>query len=668
MPRLPALEEVPLTQLMTGPYFTPAVFDPLQDPSNTPCSNPPLRTFRDTKGSLGGFESTGLGAGLGAGGGFTSSGNDVSYRSGKVGGADAVRRSIPRMSAQNICTYVTELEEKRKRRQHALQLRAKRTNGSVAGGVKEHGISEPTATPTATLTAKPIAKPIAWTEAKAEAASQDFLSFALTSRTGEQLTKRKIGLDPASVNASWVADTVYSDSTFVSRFGDAGSVHGRVHGRGDAHGDGHGNGRGYNRGNGRGYNRGYGRGHQDDEKKGLGTFADESKFQYQNEVSKNSLTRSFHRINFSAGCRVDDDAGVGLSRPCVLHCFARVAKAPPHPTRQAAKSSLSSLQDSREPRDVPQNHGFSFVRPPSLLRKFAHVYRESYVCRLYVYRGYNLSGHGTAHDELDPFLRVSNGSSGIATDSAHINEIKATAIGASPAFYQVVELACVLPYNGDLVVTALTRSSLGSSLGSSLSIESCVGKAVLDIESRVLHGRLRCEKEYISLYNEQYGTSQGKLLVRLHILRQSEASELVADDIVAPSKRAFQLRMVIWETRGVRFPEERRKGKTVDQQIHVTTNFDGKRGNFHTKTTDIAWYAAHGGAEWNHRMVWDIKYPCTNPRIKLALVNQVRTVLRAYLLRTIYTMCSALPCTEPFARRPMLRHRACFQEKNSSGR
>jgi hypothetical protein len=78
--------------------------------------------------------------------------------------------------------------------------------------------------------------------------------------------------------------------------------------------------------------------------------------------------------------------------------------------------------------------------------------------------------------------------------------------------------------------------------------------------------------------------------------------------------------MVIWNTRNVRFRDDREKDRDVDQRLSVIANFSGDHDGDVVKDTDVAWNTSRGQAEWNYRMVWPVMLPCKLPRLKIQVL------------------------------------------------
>ncbi|GAB5369643.1 hypothetical protein AAMO2058_001422700 [Amorphochlora amoebiformis] len=238
-------------------------------------------------------------------------------------------------------------------------------------------------------------------------------------------------------------------------------------------------------------------------------------------------------------------------------------------------------------------------------------YSHDYVCRLYIYRALNLSTHGRRHFKLQPLLRLS----GISRQGPVVREIISSDGGRNPNFYQVVELDVRIPHGSIVKLSVFDKSILGN-IGHRL-----IGEGFVDIERLVVAGRTAGTKKIINLRNPEYGTSQGVIEVETHVLEKSKASQIVPRKFAPPVLKDYQLRLVIWETSEVRHPEPHREEEVVDQKIRVTVNFGATDNTLVEKFTDTAWYAVHGSAEWNYRMVWDTRIPAPNPRIQITLFD-----------------------------------------------
>jgi hypothetical protein len=242
------------------------------------------------------------------------------------------------------------------------------------------------------------------------------------------------------------------------------------------------------------------------------------------------------------------------------------------------------------------------------------VYNERFVTRVYVYEARHLTPRSSLLNDqqsLDPYLIVRNGKDDFAVMSSRANARLNT---LSPRFLQVFELQTELPRHHQLEVAVWHRASV---LG-----DHEIGRAVLDVEERVVTRRTHGSAEWLPVVRGGSATAQGQVLVKVEVLSESEARRVRAEDLLSAEEEEYELRMVVWSTREVRMPEEHEKDQDVDQKIYVTTNFTGEYGEDDVKSTDVAWYSSNGSAEWNWRFVWQLKLPCQVPRVKLSLWDE----------------------------------------------
>ena len=245
----------------------------------------------------------------------------------------------------------------------------------------------------------------------------------------------------------------------------------------------------------------------------------------------------------------------------------------------------------------------------NLLDPVAKIYNNSYVVRVYVYRAVNLTPKDRSFgggQSADSYLVVRNGKS---EENQFSNRYNAFEDETDPEFYQVIELPCELPGNNELSIEVWDKDNVKP--------DDLIGTTTIDVEWRLLHGMEKGEMEWRLLKQKDSNISHGKILVRLDILSADDARRTKPDDLRAPQPAEYELRMVIWNTRRVRFPEEKDADNMVDQQVRVEANFAGEAPI--TKETDTAWDSSGGSAEWNYRMIFPVKLPTKNARLKIAM-------------------------------------------------
>jgi len=148
-----------------------------------------------------------------------------------------------------------------------------------------------------------------------------------------------------------------------------------------------------------------------------------------------------------------------------------------------------------------------------------------------------------------------------------------------------------------------------------------IGSTTIDVEWRLLHNLAVGEREWRRLSIPGMDTAQGKVLLRLDLLTEDQAPRNKAEELSKPQRQEYELRLVVWNTKDVRLPDDKRKNSEMDQKMSVTANFNGLYGGDVIKWTDVAWYAASGQAEWNYRFKWRLTIPCKVPRVKFQMWN-----------------------------------------------
>jgi hypothetical protein len=84
-----------------------------------------------------------------------------------------------------------------------------------------------------------------------------------------------------------------------------------------------------------------------------------------------------------------------------------------------------------------------------------------------------------------------------------------------------------------------------------------IGTAIIDVEKRLLDRRPEGKREPLLLRTPKGLAFAGKLFVKLDILPEEQALRQKPEEIHAPEAADYELRLVIWNTRDIRFPEEK---------------------------------------------------------------------------------------------------------------
>ena len=121
--------------------------------------------------------------------------------------------------------------------------------------------------------------------------------------------------------------------------------------------------------------------------------------------------------------------------------------------------------------------------------------------------------------------------------------------------------------------------------------------------------------EYRPLIKPGVSTAQGIIEMFVEVLPQSRAKMIKPAKIERPPPEEYEMRLVIWETRGL--PYEGRK--SIDAMITVSYDPEGYLSDDIQKQTDVHLGCTDGKAIFNWRMKFDLQLPCTFPRLTFDL-------------------------------------------------
>lgn len=251
------------------------------------------------------------------------------------------------------------------------------------------------------------------------------------------------------------------------------------------------------------------------------------------------------------------------------------------------------------------------VKQSNLIADLKPSFKLRWIARLYIFNAQNLTPRERTFGSFqtaNPYVIVKNGE---GASHAFNNRQHSHTGSLNPDFFQVYELQTKIPEHASLELAVWDRDDIAG--------DNLIGTYSLDVEGRILNDQRTGQKEWLQLMSPLSSTSQGKIQVKLDILTEDQARQQRADDMDAPRPEEYELRMVIWNTRDVSFPDPKKQDDDVDQTIICETNFEGEYEGDMQKKTDVAWYCASGRAEWNWRMTWRLQVPCKLPRLKLQM-------------------------------------------------
>lgn len=331
-----------------------------------------------------------------------------------------------------------------------------------------------------------------------------------------------------------------------------------------------------------------------------------------------------------------------------------------HPTYQ---EKLRFLYLNKEEKRA--NKGSDFKLPLTGLKVRVYIYRclnltaqDNFIGFVDYMAGYN------SFSQANAYLQIQIGQDDDAKDKGtKFIETKESYVAnsLSPDFYQTYELEADLPKDWQLTINVMSFSPGGGA-------DTLIGSTVIDLEDRYL-GENRTRKligmksyesdlmeelrelenpqqekdeaaisklngklsilnrkidelketevpvEYRPLIKPGVSTAQGIIEMFVEVLPQSRAKMIKPAKIERPPPEEYEMRLVIWETRGL--PYEGRK--SIDAMITVSYDPEGYLSDDIQKQTDVHLGCTDGKAIFNWRMKFDLQLPCTFPRLTFDL-------------------------------------------------
>jgi len=213
--------------------------------------------------------------------------------------------------------------------------------------------------------------------------------------------------------------------------------------------------------------------------------------------------------------------------------------------------------------------GTPFAAMKEATRRYKKAFDEDYIIRVYVYRATDLApaksimlDAGDSSQGCHPYITVENG---VKDENKFTSRGQTTrrCVDLNPNFYTVVELPGRLPENGQLRIGVWDRRKNLESVG----FDRLVGNAVVNLERRVFDGVEKGEQEWLTVLHPKFATSRGNLLVRVDVLTELRSRIVKADELTGPQLTPYEFRLVLWQTIGIKFPQEKDR---VSNLLHET--------------------------------------------------------------------------------------------------
>eukprot|EP00002_Diphylleia_rotans_P039267 TRINITY_DN9076_c0_g1_i1.p1 TRINITY_DN9076_c0_g1~~TRINITY_DN9076_c0_g1_i1.p1 ORF type:complete len:694 (-),score=152.07 TRINITY_DN9076_c0_g1_i1:186-2267(-) len=224
--------------------------------------------------------------------------------------------------------------------------------------------------------------------------------------------------------------------------------------------------------------------------------------------------------------------------------------------------------------------------------------------QLYVVRVYIIKAMGLAAEDddglNDPYIVLELGGKKIANkDNRQENN-------NNPEFHESHEINALLPGASILTVSVYDYDFPG--------FGQLIGATEIDLENRWFSSTWQSFKkkplENRTLRLPGSTASRGKIQLWVDIFPKSEIAKNPMIDISPPPKKDFEVRLIIWKARYMTIKDP----VTKQNDLFVTAGITG----CDDQRTDVHLRAKEGNGSFNYRILFPVKLPMKDPRLKLA--------------------------------------------------
>jgi hypothetical protein len=235
---------------------------------------------------------------------------------------------------------------------------------------------------------------------------------------------------------------------------------------------------------------------------------------------------------------------------------------------------------------------------------------RTYVVRVYVLNGVNLSPHD-ADGTSDPYIRLRLGSTVLSGRADYKPKT------VNPDIYKMYELKVLLPGPSQLAVEAWDFDALTS--------DDLIGVTTIDLEDRWFepawqamgkdfesYSRFRPKPvETRTLWSPKSTAPQGALRMWVDLMTPAQAARYPPVKITPPPPQEFEVRVIVWGTRGVRLD-------VAGNDLFVRAQLHGDK----EQETDTHWRCKDGNASFNWRMRFRALLPSKFPYLTIQLYDR----------------------------------------------
>lgn len=233
------------------------------------------------------------------------------------------------------------------------------------------------------------------------------------------------------------------------------------------------------------------------------------------------------------------------------------------------------------------------TQPEALYKKYKNFLEPtSIVCRVYILKGKSLTPNDDKNS--DPYLFIKCGNNKINDEKNVINDTN------NPGFYKYFDIAADIPGASTLTIQVWDDDGV---IGDDL-----IGETKIDLEERYFSKEWQAinsdpEKkmpiEERVLTKKTCNAPQGVLECWVELMTPKEAKARPPVDVRPFPKRPFELRVIVWGTKDVKFMDS----MSDANDLYVKGKF-GKN----ELETDTHWRCREKGS-FNWRMKWKFTYP-----------------------------------------------------------
>ncbi len=238
---------------------------------------------------------------------------------------------------------------------------------------------------------------------------------------------------------------------------------------------------------------------------------------------------------------------------------------------------------------------------------------RSYQIRVYVLNGFGIQPMDS-NGFSDPYMTVSLGKELISDRKNYLPKT------TEPKFYRRFDITTRLPGPSRLELAVWDYDLI--------SFDDRIGSTIIDLEDRVFEKRWHAigkesetatrfapkPLEERTLWSPTSTTSQGTIRTWIDIIKANDAVKFAPIDITLPPPEEFEVRVIVWKTRGVKSADT----ATDQNDLYIKAWLEGCK----PQSTDIHWRCKKGKGSFNWRMKFKTEWPNKFPYLTFQMWDQ----------------------------------------------